>query len=117
MRLSLSRSACSITRLYICILQLRLPRYGGKRAHKIYQHIKFRAAFDFLALRSKIEQTTELVQLTQWWEEYQEHHPLPKHNYSRKIKRQISTDKAEISKEKKKETADKEDKEDKEDND
>lgn len=90
----------------IWILQLRLPRYGGKRADKIYEHIKFRAAFDFLALRAKIEQTAELVELTQWWEEYQQHHPLPKHNYSRKIKRRTSKDKAGMSKDKNQEIQD-----------
>ncbi|MCK5818155.1 MAG: polynucleotide adenylyltransferase PcnB [Psychromonas sp.] len=76
----------------IWILQLRLPRNCGKRAHKIYQHIKFRAGFDFLSLRAKIEQTPELIDLTQWWEKYQEQHPLPKHNHSRKMLNNTSTE-------------------------
>lgn len=65
----------------IWILQLRLPRKGGKRAQRLYHHIKFRAAFDFLSLRAKIEQTVELAELTAWWAEYQENNPLPEHNY------------------------------------
>ncbi|MEH6454527.1 MAG: polynucleotide adenylyltransferase PcnB, partial [Psychromonas sp.] len=69
----------------IWILQLRLPRFGGKRAQRVYQHIKFRAAFDFLSLRARIEQTKELAELTAWWEEYQLHNKLPEHNYSRSI--------------------------------
>lgn len=67
----------------IWILQLRLPRFGGKRAQRAYQHIKFRAAFDFLSLRAKVEQTKELQDLTVWWQEYQKHNQLPQHNYSR----------------------------------
>ena len=68
----------------IWVLQLRLPRFGGKRAQRIYQHIKFRAAFDFLSLRAKVEQSRELAELTAWWQEYQQHNKLPEHNYSRK---------------------------------
>nr|WP_211217253.1 polynucleotide adenylyltransferase PcnB [Psychromonas ossibalaenae] len=68
----------------IWILQQRLPRFGGKRAQRVYQHIKFRAAFDFLSLRAKVEQSTELAELTAWWQEYQLHNKLPEHNYSHK---------------------------------
>lgn len=67
----------------IWILQLRLPRFGGKRAQRVYQHIKFRAAFDFLSLRAKVEQSVELAELTAWWQEYQQHNKLPEHDYSR----------------------------------
>lgn len=67
----------------IWVLQLRLPRFGGKRAQRVYQHIKFRAAFDFLSLRAKVEQSHELAELTAWWQEYQQHNKLPEHNYSR----------------------------------
>ena len=68
----------------IWMLQLRLPRFGGKRAQRVYQHIKFRAAFDFLALRAKVEQSQELAELTAWWQQYQKHNKLPAHNYSKK---------------------------------
>ncbi|WP_354624670.1 polynucleotide adenylyltransferase PcnB [Psychromonas sp. MME2] len=67
----------------IWMLQLRLPRFGGKRAQRVYQHIKFRAAFDFLSLRAKVEQTTELAELTAWWQEYQLHNKLPEHDHGR----------------------------------
>ena len=66
----------------IWILQLRLPRFGGKRAQRVYQHIKFRAAFDFLSLRAKVEQSSELAELTAWWQEYQQHNKLPAHGHS-----------------------------------
>jgi poly(A) polymerase len=65
-------------------LQLRLPRNGGKRAQRAYHHIKFRAAFDFLELRAKVEQSEELAELTAWWQEYQLHNELPEHDHSRK---------------------------------
>ena len=65
-------------------LQLRLPRYQGKRAQRTYHHIKFRAAFDFLELRAKIEQSEELAELTAWWQEYQLHNELPQHDHSSK---------------------------------
>ena len=68
----------------IWMLQLRLPRFGGKRAQRIYQHIKFRAAFDFLSLRAKVEQSRELAELTAWWQEYQKHNKPPVHDYSKK---------------------------------
>ena len=68
----------------IWMLQLRLPRFGGKRAQRLYQHIKFRAAFDFLSLRAKVEQSRELAELTDWWQEYQKNNKLPVHDYSRK---------------------------------
>ncbi|WP_257797925.1 polynucleotide adenylyltransferase PcnB [Psychromonas sp. CD1] len=67
----------------IWMLQLRLPRFGGKRAQRVYQHIKFRAAFDFLALRAQIENATELKDLVVWWQEYQQNNPLPVHQYGR----------------------------------
>jgi poly(A) polymerase len=68
----------------IWILQLRLPRFGGKRAQRVYQHVKFRAAYDFLVLRAKVEQSNELAELTAWWTEYQERNKLPVHNHNRK---------------------------------
>jgi len=67
----------------IWVLQHRLPRFGGKRAQRVYAHEKFRAAFDFLSLRARVEQSRELAELTAWWEEYQLHNKLPVHNYAR----------------------------------
>ena len=68
----------------IWMLQQRLPRFGGKRAQRVYQHIKFRAAFDFLSLRARVEQSQELAELTDWWQEYQKHNKLPVHDYNKK---------------------------------
>ncbi len=52
-------------------LQLRLSRRQGKRAYKLMEHPKFRAAYDLLALRAEVENNGELLRLTQWWGEFQ----------------------------------------------
>lgn len=51
-------------------LQSRLPRRQGKRAEKAFEHLKFRAGFDFLEMRADI-QGGDLVEVTQWWSDYQ----------------------------------------------
>ena len=52
-------------------LQLRMSRRQGKRAWKLMEHPKFRAAYDLLALRAEAENNHELQRLTQWWSEFQ----------------------------------------------
>ncbi|MCW2477407.1 MULTISPECIES: polynucleotide adenylyltransferase PcnB [unclassified Symbiopectobacterium] len=52
-------------------LQLRLSRRQGKRAYKLMEHPKFRAAYDLLSLRAEIERQPELQRLSQWWGEFQ----------------------------------------------
>ncbi|MDF2785935.1 MAG: pcnB [Pantoea eucrina] len=52
-------------------LQLRISRRHGKRAWKLMEHPKFRAAYDLLALRADVEKNPELQRLTQWWGEFQ----------------------------------------------
>ncbi|MEI9751017.1 polynucleotide adenylyltransferase PcnB [Moellerella wisconsensis] len=53
-------------------LQLRLPRRQGRRANKLMEHPKFRAAFDLLELRANAEpHRKELVELARWWDEFQ----------------------------------------------
>ncbi len=42
----------------IWLLQLRLSRRQGKRAHKLMEHPKFRAAYDLLLLRAEVEKIT-----------------------------------------------------------
>jgi poly(A) polymerase len=54
----------------IWLLQDRLPRRSGKRAERLFAHPRFRAAFDFLELRSRID--GRLKELVQWWAEYQQ---------------------------------------------
>ncbi|MGL4723934.1 MAG: polynucleotide adenylyltransferase PcnB [Scandinavium sp.] len=52
-------------------LQLRMSRRQGKRAWKLMEHPKFRAAYDLLALRAEAEGNRELQSLAQWWGEFQ----------------------------------------------
>ena len=52
-------------------LQLRMSRRQGKRAWKLMEHPKFRAAYDLLALRAEAENNHELQRLAQWWGEFQ----------------------------------------------
>ncbi len=53
----------------IWLLQDRLPRRSGKRAERLFTHPRFRAAFDFLELRSRVD--GRLKELVQWWADYQ----------------------------------------------
>ncbi|WP_354292882.1 polynucleotide adenylyltransferase PcnB [Paramixta manurensis] len=52
-------------------LQLRMSRRHGKRAWKLMEHPKFRAAYDLLALRAEVENNSELQRLAAWWGEFQ----------------------------------------------
>jgi poly(A) polymerase len=48
-----------------------MSRRHGKRAWKLMEHPKFRAAYDLLALRAEVENNPELLRLSQWWGEFQ----------------------------------------------
>lgn len=54
----------------IWILQEKFEKRDAKRAYKTLEHVKFRAGFDFLLLRSEIEKN-ELVELAKWWQDFQ----------------------------------------------
>jgi len=51
-------------------LQRRLPKRFGKRAYQLLEHPKFRAGYDFLLFRGEIE-GGELLELAQWWTQFQ----------------------------------------------
>jgi poly(A) polymerase len=53
----------------IWALQPRLKRITGLRPLKLVEHPRFRAAYDFMLLRS--EAGENLGELTQWWTEFQ----------------------------------------------
>lgn len=66
----------------IWILQPRLQRNSTKRALRLLQHPRFRAAYDFLLLRA--ETGEDLGELAEWWTRFQESdearsEPLPPH--------------------------------------
>lgn len=51
-------------------LQYRLHRHQGKRARALFNHPRFRAAYDFVLLREAAGE--DLQQLGKWWTEYQQ---------------------------------------------
>ncbi|WMY95814.1 MAG: polynucleotide adenylyltransferase PcnB [Arsenophonus sp.] len=53
-------------------LQLKLPWYHKEKADILFEHPKFRAAFDLLELRSNVEKLTELKEVANWWANFQE---------------------------------------------
>lgn len=52
------------------LLQYRLPKRTGHRAFGLLEHPRFRAAYDFLALRALAGD--ESMELAQWWTTFQE---------------------------------------------
>ncbi|PSW18545.1 polynucleotide adenylyltransferase [Photobacterium sanctipauli] len=50
--------------------QMRFSRRSGKRAFKMMEHPKFRAAYDFLEMRGKFEDD-EIAELAKWWNDFQ----------------------------------------------
>ncbi len=51
-------------------MQIRLAQRQGKRAYRLFEHPKFRAAYDFLLLR--VEAGESLQELADWWTTFQE---------------------------------------------
>ena len=51
-------------------LQWKLPNRQGKKAYRLLEHPKFRAAYDFLLLREDAGE--RLDSLGQWWEQFQD---------------------------------------------
>lgn len=54
----------------IWLLQYRFPKRFGGRAFNLLQHPRFRAAYDFMALRALAGD--EAIDLAQWWTTFQE---------------------------------------------
>lgn len=52
------------------LLQYRFPKRLGGRAFNLLQHPRFRAAYDFMALRALA--SDESMELAQWWTTFQE---------------------------------------------
>jgi len=60
----------SIQSREIWTLQARLPQRAGKRALRLFEHPRFRAAYDFLLLRA--EAGEDVSELAEWWTRFQE---------------------------------------------
>ncbi len=54
----------------IWLLQYRFPKRSGMRAYHVLEHPRFRAAYDFLALRALAGD--ESMELAQWWTTFQD---------------------------------------------
>ncbi len=54
----------------IWMLQYRLPRRAGKRAQNLLKHPRFRAGYDFLALRALAG--NESMEIANWWTVFQD---------------------------------------------
>ena len=54
----------------IWVMQARLKRRNGKRAERLFEQSRFRAAYDFLLLRAESGED-ELKPLAEWWTDYQ----------------------------------------------
>ncbi|MFV0574378.1 MAG: polynucleotide adenylyltransferase PcnB [Vibrio sp.] len=65
-------------------LQLRLTRRAGKRAFQLMELNKFRAGFDMLEMRGKIE-GGEAEELAAWWQEFQDSPPVHRQNMVQSI--------------------------------
>lgn len=59
----------------IWLLQIRLSHCQGKRARRLLEHEKFRAAYDLLVLRAQVENSHNLNRLQQWWQTFQQSAP------------------------------------------
>jgi len=68
-RLAIPRRFTQATR-EIWALQLRLPRRSASRVPRLLEHPRFRAAYDFLALRAGAGEP--LHELVEWWTAYQD---------------------------------------------
>ncbi len=68
-------------------MQSRLER-RGKRALKLVQHPRFRAAYDFLLLRG--EANPELAEMCDWWTAFQERNDNGRENMLKKVQRKRS---------------------------
>lgn len=66
----------------IWLLQLKLQQTSPRKALRVLTHPKFRAGYDFLLLRAKVEQDPHLQQLAEFWTQLQEKNPAPVHTSS-----------------------------------
>jgi len=66
--------------------QYRLPNRHGDRAQKLVEHVRFRAAYDFLGIRVAAGES-ELAQIFNWWTEYQEKDSVEQVAFANEVER------------------------------
>ena len=67
------------------LLQYKLPKRYGNRAYKSLEHPRFRAAYDFLLLRTLAGE--EDPEIAQWWTDFQEADPTQQKKMIKKLTR------------------------------
>ncbi len=67
----------------IWTMQARLPRRNGKRAWRLLEQARFRAAYDFMLVRNQAGEP--LQELADWWTEFQEANASERSQLIRKI--------------------------------
>lgn len=68
----------------IWMMQFRFPKRAGKRAENLLSHARFRAGYDFLALRALAGDAP--MELANWWTTYQEADYTTRNKMSAQIK-------------------------------
>ncbi len=66
--------------------QYRLPKRYGDQAQKLREHVRFRAAYDFLGIRSAAGEE-DVTEVFDWWTEYQEKNPVEQVAFANDVKR------------------------------
>ena len=67
------RYALPIRELWL--MQPRLLRCDERTSIRLMGHPRFRAAFDFLELRARIGESTDIIHAVKWWQQQQLKHP------------------------------------------
>ena len=66
--------------------QYRLPNRHGDRAQTLREHVRFRAAYDFLGIRA-VAGEEEVREVFDWWTEYQEKDPVDQVAFANAVER------------------------------
>jgi poly(A) polymerase len=77
-------------------LQDRFYRRRGKQAYKLYEHDRFRAAYDFLCLRANAGEPVE--ELSEWWTDFQEVDDATRKNMMRATQKAPKSDRGRFKK-------------------
>ena len=76
-------------------LQDRLTKRAGKRPHRLLEHPKFRAGYDFLLLRAELD--PRLKELAEWWTDFQVANPVDQKKLSQVAAREQDNDMTEAA--------------------
>lgn len=66
-------------------LQFRLPNRSGTRAQRLYEHPRFRAAYDFMGIRLEAGDDA-LKEVFDWWTDFQDKDPIAQVAFANDVK-------------------------------